>query len=139
MQKDGFAAEQVDAPQTILHVTDECQPRGTVGSGVAWSIVLREHAAHDILVHIDVEDMRYLLGDAYTAEPWVAALQLNDRPNEFCRRPFGSGFAATAGRGKEQAILTINQRLVKFEQCCWLDECAKFRNPGRAHEQRGQA
>jgi hypothetical protein len=83
--------------------------------------------------------MRYLLGDAYTAEPRVAALQLNDGRDEFCRRPFGAGFAATVRGGKEQAILTINQRLVEFEQRCRLDQHAEFWNPARAHEQRGQA
>jgi hypothetical protein len=45
--------------------------------------VLREHAAHDIFVDVDAESMRDLLGDAYTAELGVAALQLNDRRNEF--------------------------------------------------------
>ena len=68
VQKDRFAAEQVDAPEAILHVTDEGQPRGAVGSGVAWSVVLREHAAHDIFVDVDAEGMSNLLGDAYTAK-----------------------------------------------------------------------
>ena len=46
-QEDGFAAEQVDAPQAVLEVPDECQPRGAIGSGIAWPLVLREHATHD--------------------------------------------------------------------------------------------
>src|SRR6202521_3899946 len=134
MQKNGFAAEQGEAPEAILHVTDECQPRGAVGSRVARSVVLREHASYDILVDVGAEGMRYLLGDAYTAEFRVAALQFNDGRDEFCRRPFGAGFAATVGGGKEQAILTINQRLVEFEQRCRLDRPPEFWNPRRAHE-----
>ena len=63
-QEDGFAAEQVDAPQAILDVPDECRPGGTGGSGVASPVVLCEHAANDVLVNLDAEGMRELLGDA---------------------------------------------------------------------------
>ena len=45
-----------------------------IGSGVLWPVVLREHATHDIFVDVDAEGMSDLLGDAYTAEPGVAAL-----------------------------------------------------------------
>jgi hypothetical protein len=100
--------------------------------------VLREHAANDIFVDVDAESMRDLLRDAYTAEPGVAALQFSDRRDEFRRRTFGAGFAATGGGGKEQTILVIDQRPVEFEQRCRLDERAKFLNPAGTHEQRGQ-
>ena len=74
-------------------------PRGeNRGSGVAWPVVLREHAANDIFVDLDAEGMRDLLGDAHTAEPGIAALQLDDRRDEFRGRTFGTGFAATATR-----------------------------------------
>ncbi len=85
------------------------------------------------------EGMRDLLGDAYTAEPGVAALQRNDRRDEFCRGTFGAGFAATVDGGKEQTIFPIHQGFVELEQRCRLDERAKLRNPARAHEQRGQS
>ena len=67
-QKDRFAAEQVDAPEAILGLRDECQPGRAIGSGVAWPVVLREHAANDIFVDLDAEGMSDLLGDAHTAE-----------------------------------------------------------------------
>jgi hypothetical protein len=67
--------------------------------------VLREHAANDILVNLDAEDMRELLGNAHTAKLGIAGLQLNDRRDEFCGRTFGAGFAARRRRGKEQAVL----------------------------------
>ncbi len=100
--------------------------------------MLLEHAANDIFVDVDSEGMRDLLGDAYTTEPGVAALQPNDRRDEFCRGSFGARFAATAEGGKEQTIFPIHQGFVELEQCCWLNERAKLRNPTRAHEQRGQ-
>lgn len=74
----------------------------------------------------------------YTAEPGVAALELNDRCDEFCRGSFGAGFAATAEGGKEQTIFPIHQGFVELEQRRRLNERAKLRNPARAHEQRGQ-
>ena len=39
--------------------------------GVAGPIVLREHAANDILVNRDAEHMRDLPGDAHAAETWI--------------------------------------------------------------------
>src|ERR1700730_8143986 len=82
MQKDGFAAEQVDAPEAILHVSDEGQPRGAVGSGVAWSVVLREHAAHNVFVDVDAEGMSDLLGDAHTANIGITPLHLDNGRDE---------------------------------------------------------
>jgi hypothetical protein len=60
-QEDRFAAERVDAPQALLDVPHEGEPRGPIGSGVAWPIVPREHAANGIFVDIDpkgVSDLR---------------------------------------------------------------------------------
>jgi hypothetical protein len=61
-------------------------------AGVAWPVVLREHTANDVLVNLDAEDMRELLGNAHTAKLGIAGLQLNDRRNEFCGRTFGTWF-----------------------------------------------
>ena len=139
MQENGFAAEQVDAPQAIFDVPDECQPRRTVGSGIAWPVVLPEHASNDVLVKLDAEGVSDLLGDAYATEPWIAALQLDDRRDEFGGRAFRAGFAAMRRGRKEYAVFAIDQGLVEFEQRCRLDERAELRNPSAAHEQRAQA
>ena len=101
MQENGFAAEQVDASQAIFDVPDECQPRRTVGSGIAWPVVLPEHASNDVLVKLDAEGVSDLLGDAYATEPWIAALQLDDRRDEFGGRAFRAGFAAMR-RGRKE-------------------------------------
>ena len=79
-QKDRFAAEHVRTPQAILRVPDEGQPRRPDSSRIARPVVLRKHAAHDILVDLDAEGMSDLLGDAHTTEPGVAAFHLNDGP-----------------------------------------------------------
>ncbi|MCK7497882.1 MAG: hypothetical protein MZW92_49405 [Comamonadaceae bacterium] len=100
--------------------------------------MLREHAANDILVNRDAEDMRDLLGDAHAAETRIAPLHLDDGCNEFRGRTFGTGFAAMRRGRKEQAVLAIHQCPVEFEQRGRLDQRAQLRNPARAHEQRGQ-
>ena len=73
MQEDRFASEQVDAPEAILELPHECQPGGSIGSGLAWPVVLGEHPAHDILVDLDAEGVGDLLGDTDTAELGIAA------------------------------------------------------------------
>ena len=118
---------------------DEGQPRRTVGAGVAWPVVPREHTANDVLVKLDAEGVSDLLGDTHAAEPWIAALQLDDRRDECCRRTFGARFTATVAGGKEPTILPIDQGFVELEQCRRPDQRAKLREPVRTHEQRGQA
>jgi len=53
-------------------MADEGQPRWTRAAGVAGSVVLCEHATHDIVIDVDAEGMGDLLGAARTAEPGVA-------------------------------------------------------------------
>ena len=82
-QEDRFAAEEIDAPEAVLDVPDEGEPGRTTSVGIAGKVVLREYTAHNIFVDAHPEGVRDLLGNAYTAEPGVAALQLNDRRDEF--------------------------------------------------------
>src|SRR5882672_9450800 len=83
-QEYGFASEQVDAPEAILDLPDKCKPGRAVSSGVTRPVVLREHAADNILVNLDAEGMSDLLRDADTAELGIAALRLDD-----CRNKLG--------------------------------------------------
>src|SRR5207245_8123493 len=99
-QQDRFTAEQVHAPESVLEVSDECEPRWAMGTAVPWPVVHRERAAHDIFVNVHPEGMRDLLRYAHTAELGIAALQFHDRRDEFHRRAFGTGFSATGRGGK---------------------------------------
>src|SRR5262245_12340364 len=83
-QEDRFAVEQINTPQAVLQMPDKAQPGRAIASGFA-SIVLREHAADDVFVDIDAKGPRDLLGDAGTADPAIAALELDDRVDEFLR------------------------------------------------------
>src|SRR5713101_8552146 len=90
-----FAAEQIDAPQAVLHMPDKAQPGRAIGSCLG-SIVFREHPADDVFVDIDAKGVRNLLGDAGTANAGVAAFELDDRVDEFLRWSFRAGAPMTS-------------------------------------------
>jgi hypothetical protein len=77
-----FATKEVDAPQAVLSVSDDGEPRRTI---IAWyrSGVLDENAPNDILIDLDSEYSRYLLGNLPAAEAGVSPLHLDDRLNQF--------------------------------------------------------
>ncbi len=56
-QHDGLAAEQVDAPEAVLRVPDERQPRRPSGSRFR-SIVFGQYSAGHVLVNLDAEGPR---------------------------------------------------------------------------------
>src|SRR6266699_1227948 len=76
---------------------DKAQPGRAICSCFG-SIVFREHAADDVF--IDAEGLCNLLCDAGTAYTGIAALELDDRTDEFFRWPFWSGAPMTTRREK---------------------------------------
>ncbi len=44
----GLTPEEIDAPQTVLQVTNEGQPRGSVAT--LWPVVGSEDPSHDVLI-----------------------------------------------------------------------------------------
>jgi hypothetical protein len=105
-----FAAEQIDAPQAVLQLPDKAQPGRAICSCFG-SIVLREHTANDVFIDIDAKGVRNLLCDAGTANAGIAALELDDRVDEFLRWAFGSGAPMTSGREKPP--------ILAFLECSW--------------------
>jgi hypothetical protein len=61
-EQNRFAPKEVDAPQAVLSVRDDGEPRGTL---TAWypSVVSDEYASHDIFIDLDRECSRYLPGN----------------------------------------------------------------------------
>jgi len=90
-QQDRFDTEQIDALQAVLGVANEGQPGWTVGSGMVRTVVLGEHAAHDIFVDLYAKGVSDLLGDAQAAEHGIAPFHLHDCRDEFRGRPLGPG------------------------------------------------
>jgi hypothetical protein len=84
--------------------------------------VYGKHATRDIFVDLDAKSVFDLLGDADTAELWIAALHLDDgRRDELCGRVFRSGLSLPMGRGEQQTVFSMDQRPVEFEQRGRLD------------------
>ncbi len=81
-QHDGLAAEQVDAPEAVLRVPDERQPRRPSGSRFR-SIVFGQYSADHVLVNLDAEGPGDNECNPRAAETWIATLQLHDRTDEF--------------------------------------------------------
>ncbi len=54
LQGDGLTAKQIDAPETILCVTDERQPRRTSCAGLG-PVVLRKNPPHHVFVYLDTK------------------------------------------------------------------------------------
>jgi hypothetical protein len=119
-------------------VGDQCQPGGTRGAGVVWSVVSGEDSTNRVFVDLHAEGMRDLLGNPHVAETRIAPFHLYNGRDEFRGRTFGTGFAAMRRGRKEKAVFPIDQCLVEFDQRCRLDQHAKLRNSARGHEQRGQ-
>ena len=103
-QKDGFNAEEIDTPDAVLRVSDECQPGRTIGTRLG-SKVFGKHAPHDIFVDLDAKGVSDLLGDdADTTELRIAVLPLDDSRDElrgstFRARPFVFGMKRRTADG----------------------------------------
>ena len=67
----GFTPEEVNAPETVLHMSDEAEPGGPIS--LVRAIMLREDTSHDILIDIDAKGPCDLLGDSGGAEPGITA------------------------------------------------------------------
>ena len=106
-------ASHICGIEWVSSLCDECQPGRAIGAGVVWPVVLREHAAHDIFIDVNAEGESDLLGDAQIAELWIASLHINNGCDELRRGAFRSGFAWLCRGREEQAVLSIDQGLVK--------------------------
>jgi hypothetical protein len=80
-QDDGFNTEQVDTPDPVLRLSDECQLGRTIGIRLG-SRVYGKHAAHDIFVDLNAKGVSDLLGDADTTECRIEMLHLDDGREE---------------------------------------------------------
>src|ERR1700686_3349014 len=127
-----FAAKQIDAPQAVLHMPDKAQPGRTIGSCFG-SIVFREHPAADVFVDIDAKGVRNLLRDAGTANTGIAALELDDRVDEFLRWPFRAGAPMTSRREKPPIFASL-EHLVESQQGFGLQDDRELWDSARRHE-----
>src|ERR1700704_3994107 len=118
---------------SVLQMPDKAQPGRTICSCFG-SIVFREHAADDVFVDIDAKGMRNLLCDAGTANTGVAALELDDRVDEFLRWSFWSGAPMTSRREKPP-VFAFLERLVESQQGSGLQDDRELRDSACWNEQ----
>jgi hypothetical protein len=89
LEHNRFTSEQIDAPQAVLHVSDEREPGGPLISG-GRSEMPSEDAAHDIFVDLDAKRVSHLLGNSRTPVSRIAALHFEDRRDEILRGPLSA-------------------------------------------------
>ena len=133
-KQDGLASKQIHAPEAVFRLGEKRQPGWAHGPRMLRAPMPREHAPDSILVDLNAKREGDLLGNAQVAKPRIAVLELDDGGDEFCRRSFRAGLTRRTGRGKEQPILTVNQRSVKSEQGGRLENSRDFIDATRAYE-----
>ena len=108
-----LTAKQVDATETVLAVTEKCQPGWTPRAGV-WPAVLGQHAPHQVFVHGDIESQVHLIGNPLVAEARIPSLHLHDSCNQLGRRALWPRSSASFGR-KQFPVLTLHQQPLKAQ------------------------
>src|SRR5271169_3495239 len=101
-------------------------------------IVLREHAADDVFVDLEAKDARNFLRNAGTASAGIAALEFDDRVDEFLRWAFWTGPSMTS-REKKPMIFAFLERLVESQQGLGFQDDGKLGKPADRDEQRCKA
>src|SRR5262249_50607389 len=106
-----LAAEQVETPQTVLRVTDHCEPGGP---SRVWlrSVPRGENAAHDILVDGNVEGQGDLLRDSWATPCRIPPFHVDDGGHYVAARSPRTRLLPCRGR-EQQAIFPHLQRPMK--------------------------
>src|SRR5215468_3524440 len=106
-QAQRFTAKQVDAPQTVLGLTEKGQPRRTARSGL-WPVMFSKNSPHHVLVDVHAEGQRNLLGNSRTTPGRVTSFHFNDGIDQFLGRPLRTGPTSALGR-KQHVVLSFGQ------------------------------
>src|SRR6516165_1291581 len=114
LQAQRFTAKQVRAPQTVLRLTEEGEPRRTTGSGF-WPVMFSKNPAHHVLVDIHAESQSDLLGNARTTRARVTSFHFNDGIDQFFGRSLRTR-PTSALRRKQRAVLSFRQQVVEMQQ-----------------------
>ena len=88
-EQDRFRPEQVHAPETILGMPKEREPRGSIVPAFG-SIVGCQNPTDHILVEVHAKGLGQVLGNLRTAKARIALLEFTDGLNQFRCGPFGA-------------------------------------------------
>jgi hypothetical protein len=97
-----------------------------------------QDTANDILVDLNAESQRDLLGDSGTTPLGITAFQFNDCVDEFLIRSFRARLTPALGR-KQHAVLSLPQHTVEMQQSGRLQDDCGTQNASRVHEKDAQA
>ena len=127
-----FAAKEIHAPETVLHVSEESQPGRP--TGVRLGLVMSgQDTPNDVFIDGEAERQSNLLSDSRAALGGIALLGGENRVNEFFAGTLGTGLAP-AFRGEKQAVLALGQDLVKVQKGRRLQNDGRMDQPGRPHK-----
>jgi hypothetical protein len=118
-ESEGFTPEEINAPQTVLHVAKEGQPRGSVGS--FRTIAGGEDPSDDIFIEREGKGLGNLLGNLWAPKVGIAPFHLQHQLNEFAGRAFRAGLLAVRGR-IQSSIFPLHHGLMKFQKRRRLNE-----------------
>jgi hypothetical protein len=135
-QRCGFTSKQIAAPQTVLHVAEEREPRWA--SGIRFRPVMNaQDTTNHILVDFNAKSQRDLLGDSGTTPGGITPLQFNYPIDEFFIRSFRASLTPALAR-KQHAALSFRQHVVEMQQRGRLQDDGGTQNACRVHEQGAQ-
>src|SRR6516164_5738136 len=117
-QAQRFTTKQVDAPQTVLRLTEKGQPRRTAGSGF-WPVMFSKNPAHHVLVDIHAESQSYLLSNSRTTPGRVTSFKFKDGIDPFLDRSLRTRPTSALGP-KQPAVLSFGPYVMKMQQRRWL-------------------
>ena len=103
-KRGGLAAKQIDAPETVLHLSNERQPGRSVAMG-RRPIVASQNTADDIFIDGDSKRERNLLGDFRAAPTRIALFHRDDGVDQFPGQALGPGFGSVFRCEKESILL----------------------------------
>src|SRR5262245_23950001 len=80
-QCDGFTSNQIKAPQTVLHMAEECEPGWTT---VVWHglVMLGQNPPDNILIYRCPKRQVDLLGNTWTSPGRIAPFHLDNGAND---------------------------------------------------------
>jgi len=130
----GLATEQIDAPQTVLDMTQKGEPGWTAGSRVPVGMNAQDTANH-ILVDLNAESQRDLLGNSRTAPVGITSFHFDDGVDELWFGPFGPDRRPRLGENQQAIFSSAEQAVEDAAEWKTSDTTSRTGNAFRAHEQ----
>ena len=132
-----FASKQIDAPQTVLRVPEDREPRR---SRRVWfrPVPDGENASHHILVHGNPESQGDLLRDPRATPGRISSFHVDDSGDDLLTGSLRARLRPHRRR-EQPAIFPPDQRSMEAQERGGFQDDGGTDQPARAHEQRAHA